>query len=49
MRHPAKRRGNLRVHFLAALLLAGAAWLFAERQPQPLPKAFHANTYPAHE
>ena len=49
MRHPAKRRGNLRVHFLAALLLAGAAWLFAEKQPQPLPKAFHANTYPAHE
>lgn len=49
MRQPAKERGNLRVHFLAALLLTGAAWMFAEKQPQPLPKAFHANTYPAHE
>ena len=50
MRQPAKERGNPRAHFLAAaLLLAGAAWLFAEKQPQPLPRAFHANTYPAHE
>jgi hypothetical protein len=32
-----------------ALLVAGAAWLWAEKQPQPLPKAFHAKTYPAHE
>ncbi len=34
---------------LGTLLLASAAWLFAEKQPQPLPKAFHAKTYPAHE
>ncbi|MGH9669839.1 MAG: hypothetical protein ACRD3A_06995 [Terriglobales bacterium] len=32
-----------------ALLLVSAAWIFAEKQPQPLPKAFHAKTYPAHE
>ena len=32
-----------------ALLLTSAAWMWAEKQPQPLPKAFHANTYPAHE
>jgi hypothetical protein len=33
------------------LLVASASWIFvfAEKQPQPLPKAFHANTYPAHE
>jgi hypothetical protein len=50
MRQPAKERGNPRVHFLAAaLLLTSGAWMFAEKQPQPLPKAFHANTYPAHE
>lgn len=34
---------------LLTLLLVSAAWLFAEKQPQPLPKAFHAKTYPAHE
>jgi len=34
---------------LGTLLLASAAWMFAEKQPQPLPKAFHAKTYPAHE
>lgn len=34
---------------LLTLLLATAAWVFAEKPPQPLPKAFHAKTYPAHE
>jgi hypothetical protein len=50
MREPKRERGNLRAWLLAAaLLLSSAAWIFAEKQPQPLPKAFHANTYPAHE
>lgn len=44
-----KGRGAARARLLAALLLASAAWMWAEKQPQPLPKAFHANTYPAHE
>jgi hypothetical protein len=43
------RRGPSARFLAAALLFAGAAWIFAEKQPQPLPKAFHANTYPAHE
>lgn len=43
-------RRNPGTRFLAAaLLLASAAWIWAEKPPQPLPKAFHANTYPAHE
>jgi hypothetical protein len=50
MREAKRERGNPRARLLAAaLLLASAAWIFAEKQPQPLPKAFHANTYPAHE
>jgi hypothetical protein len=52
MRQPKRERGNPRARLLAAaLLLSSAAWvsIFAEKQPQPLPKAFHANTYPAHE
>ena len=45
-----KEDGKLGARLLAvALLLASAAWIFAEKQPQPLPKAFHAKTYPAHE
>ena len=44
-----ERRGPGERHLAAVLLLASAAWMFAEKQPQPLPKAFHANTYPAHE
>lgn len=43
-------RGNPRVRLLVlALMLTSAAWIWAEKQAQPLPKAFHANTYPAHE
>lgn len=50
MPEPLSSRRNLKARFLLlTLLLASAAWLFAERQPQPLPKAFHAKTYPAHE
>ena len=43
-----KERSKLGI-LAAALLLASAAWIWAEKQPQPLPKAFHAKTYPAHE
>lgn len=46
---PRSRRVPKSRFLLAALLFASAAWLFAEKQPQPLPKAFHAKTYPAHE
>lgn len=50
MRTPTREHRDSRSRLLAAaLLLASAAWIFAEKQPQPLPKAFHANTYPAHE
>jgi hypothetical protein len=50
MREPKRERRNARARILAAaLLFTSAAWIFAEKQPQPLPKAFHANTYPAHE
>jgi hypothetical protein len=50
MLQPTRGRGNPRARLLAAaLLLSSAAWIFAEKQPQPLPRAFHANTYPAHE
>jgi len=50
MRQTTRERRHPRARLLAAaLLLASAAWIFAEKQPQPLPKAFHANTYPAHE
>ena len=50
MRQPKRERGTPRARVLATvLLLANAAWIFAEKQPLPLPKAFHANTYPAHE
>lgn len=48
MRPPKEERRDPRGRVLAIVLLAAsAAWLFAERQP--LPKAFHAKTYPAHE
>lgn len=50
MREPKKEHGNPTTRLLAAaLLITSAAWMFAEKQQQPLPKAFHANTYPAHE
>ena len=50
MRDTKRERRDRRARLLAAaLLLSSAAWIFAEKQPQPLPKAFHANTYPAHE
>lgn len=44
-----ERRDSISRVLAVALLLTSAAWIFAEKQPQPLPKAFHANTYPAHE
>jgi len=48
-----KRDGrDRRTRLLAAALMvtsAACVFVFAEKQPQPLPKAFHANTYPAHE
>ena len=45
-----KERAKLGARLLlAALLLSSAAWIWAEKQPAPLPKAFHAKTYPAHE
>ena len=50
MRESNRGPGKPGLRFLAAaLLLTSAAGMLAEKQPQPLPKAFHANTYPAHE
>ncbi len=50
MPQPLSSRRDPKVRFLLlTLLLGSAAWLFAEKQRQPLPKAFHAKTYPAHE
>jgi len=44
---PSSRRVPKSRLLLLVLLLASAAWMFAEKQP--LPKAFHAKTYPAQE
>lgn len=50
MREPKRMRRNPTARLMAAaVLFTSAVWIFAEKQPQPLPKAFHANTYPAHE